>query len=290
MSIREKGYHNWTGHLTIRKNHWLPIVRFSIRQIYNKRFSKVLFAINLIPFLVFLFFSYLLYIANRPDMAFVSFFREIPEDVKTLDYFFYTFFCFGPTIFFHNFVLSLFCGSELISADLRTNALPLYFSKPINTIEYLIGKFLSLLFFLLIFSLLPAIFLLFIKLGFSGFDGISVKLVLGILGYPVLVGTAMSLFTLWISSLSANSRWVKALFFIIVFGLPAIGGTLTGISGGDNRFMLVDLTTNVIQTGHFFFSVKSELTTQPWISTSILFILSASLFFLISRKLKQIEV
>jgi ABC-2 type transport system permease protein len=290
MSIREKGYHNWNGHLTIGTNHWLPIIRFTIKQIYNKRFSKALFAINLIPFLVFLVFSYVLYVANRPDMAFVAFLKEIPAEVKSLEYFFYTYYCFGPTIFFQYIILSLFCGSDLISADLRSNALPLYFSKPLSQVEYIWGKFLSLLFYLLIFSFLPALILLFIKIAFSGFQGISLQLLLGIFGYPLLAGTTMSLLVLWVSSLSANSRWVKSLFFILLFGLPALGGTLKGISGGDARFMLLDITTNLVQTGNFFFTIKTESPMDPWLSASILFLLSLTLYFLILRKLKRIEV
>jgi hypothetical protein len=160
----------------------------------------------------------------------------------------------------------------------------------VSPLDYIWGKYISLLFYLLTFTLIPAIILLLIKIGFSGFDGVSIKLVIGILFYPLLVGSVMSLLTLWISSLSSNSRWVKALFFIFLFGLPAIGSILTGISGGDHRFMLIDLTTNIVQTGHFFFAVKSEIKTAPWISAIILLFMSMILFYLINRKIKRVEV
>ncbi len=290
MSIREKGYHNWNGTLVASPHKWLPIVRFSIRQIYQKRFAKALFAVNLIPLLIFLFFSYILYIANRPDMAFVSFLKEIPSDITTLDFFFYTFYCFGPIVFFRYIILSLFCGADLISADLRSNAFPLYFSKPIRAVDYLVGKFLSILLFLLLFSLFPALILLFVKIAFSGFHDIGWRLLVGVFFYPFLISSAMSLFVLWISSLSQNSRWVKSLFFVFLFGLSAVGGILTGISGGDRRFMLIDLNTNIVQSGHFFFNVKSDFTAAPWISALILLILSCLLFFLIIRKIKRTEV
>lgn len=290
MSVRERGYHNWSGSLTVNPKRWYIIFRFCVRQIYQKRFAKALFAIELIPFLVFLFFSYILYIANRPDMAFVAFLRELPDEVKSLNYFFHSFYCFGPTIFFHYIILGLFCGSELISADLRSNAFPLYFSKPLSPTDYLVGKFASLLFFLLVFSLLPGLILLLLKIAFSGFTDISLSLIAGIILFPLLIGSTVSLFTLWVSTLSSNSRWVKAMFFIFYFGLPAFGGILVGISGGDARYMLIDLNTNIMQAGYFFFSLKSEFVTAPWLSVSILITVACSLFYLISRKIKRIEV
>lgn len=290
MSIREKGYHTWSGTLVANPRHWLPIVRFSIKQIYQKRFAKALFAVELIPFLVFLFFSYILYVANRPDFAFVAFFKNIPKEVTTLDYFFHTFYCFGPTIFFQYIILSLFCGADLISADIRSNAFPLYFSKPLSSTDYLLGKFFSLLFFLLLFSLLPGFVLLLVKIAFSGLEGIHFRLLAGILAFPLLVGSVMSLFTLWISSLSSNSRWVKIIFFAFLFGLPSIGGILTGISGGNTHFMLIDINTNIAQSGHFFFKVQSQLDAPPWISVLILLFLGLAFFYLIARKIRKIEV
>jgi len=290
MSIREKGYHPWSGTLIAKPHHWFPIVRFSIKQIYQKRFAKVLFAIELIPFLVFLFFSYILYIANRPDMAFVSLLKELPAEVKTLDYFFHSFYCFGTTVFFHYIILSLFCGSDLISADIRSNAFPLYFSKPLSPLDYLLGKFIALLFFLLLFSLVPGLLLLLLKLAFSGFDGISLRLIIGIVAFPLITASFMSLFTLWVSSLSSNSRWVKIIFFLFLFGLLSLSGILTGISGGDTRFMLFDISTNISQTGHFFFHVKSNIVASPWISVLILVFTAGTLFYLVARKIKRIEV
>ncbi len=290
MSIREKGYHKWDGSLQKNPKRWWPVFRFTIRQIYNKRFAKALFAVELIPFLVFLFFSYIMYIANRPNAAILSFLRELPPEVRSLNYFFYSFYCFGPTVFFQYLILNLFCGADLISADLRSNAFSLYFSKPLTAIDYLIGKFFSLLFFLLLFSLLPGIVLLLLKIAFSGFDGLSLRLLFGILTFPLIAGSAMALMTLWISSLSSNSRWVKVIFILFFVGLSAIGGILVGVSGGDNRFMLIDVNTNIVQSGHFFFAIKSDLPVAPWLSALFLLTMASFFFYLIARKIRKIEV
>lgn len=290
MSIREKGYHKWDGELQKTPSRWWPIFRFTLRQIYNRRFAKALFAVELIPFLVFLFFSYIMYIANRPDAAVLAFLKELPPEIRTLDYFYYSFYCFGPTVFFQYVILNLFCGAELISSDLRSNAFSLYFSKPLTATDYLIGKFLSLLFFLLLFSLLPGFLLLLIKIAFSGFTDLTLHLLLGILFFPLIAGSAMAMLTLWISSLSANSRWVKVIFILFFLGLPAVGGIMSGVSGGDRRFMLLDIHTNIVQSGHFFFNVKSDFPLAPWLSVLLLLGLTAGLTGLIVRKIRKIEV
>lgn len=68
---------------------------------------------------------------------------------------FYNFFFFSMILM----VLSATMGASLIARDLRHNALVMYFSRAITRFDYLAGKFLALLLFLLVATLGPGLLL-----------------------------------------------------------------------------------------------------------------------------------
>ena len=64
-------------------------------------------------------------------------------------------------------VLSATVGASLIARDVRHRALLMYFSRSITRADYLLGKFLSLVVFLLIVTLGPGLLLFLGQLGMS---------------------------------------------------------------------------------------------------------------------------
>jgi ABC-type transport system involved in multi-copper enzyme maturation permease subunit len=64
-------------------------------------------------------------------------------------------------------VLSATVGASLIARDARHRALLMYFSRSISRADYLVGKFLSLVLFLLFVTLGPGLILFFGQLGMS---------------------------------------------------------------------------------------------------------------------------
>src|SRR6516162_7404892 len=62
-------------------------------------------------------------------------------------------------------VLSATVGASLVSRDVRHRALLMYFSRSITRVDYLIGKFLSLVLFLLFVTLVPGLVLFLGQLG-----------------------------------------------------------------------------------------------------------------------------
>lgn len=64
-------------------------------------------------------------------------------------------------------VLSATVGASLISRDVRHRALIMYFSRSITRADYLIGKFLALVLFLMVVTLLPGLLLFLGQLGMS---------------------------------------------------------------------------------------------------------------------------
>ena len=64
-------------------------------------------------------------------------------------------------------VLSATVGASIISRDVRHRALLMYFSRSITRADYLLGKFLALVLFLLLVTLGPGLLLFLGQLGMS---------------------------------------------------------------------------------------------------------------------------
>ncbi|MBI3858604.1 MAG: hypothetical protein HY293_23200, partial [Planctomycetes bacterium] len=64
-------------------------------------------------------------------------------------------------------VLSATVGASLIARDVRHRALLMYFSRSITRVDYLVGKFLSLVLFLLLVTLGPGLLLFLGQIGMS---------------------------------------------------------------------------------------------------------------------------
>jgi ABC-2 type transport system permease protein len=129
------------------------------------------------------------------------------------------------TISFHYFmawelwlamILVLLAGPSLISQDIRYNALPLYFSRPLRRIDYFLGKLGVIVALLGIAIVVPAFAAYLLGLAFS-LDVSIVRDTAGILlasvAYGLVIAVSAGLLILALSSLSRNSRYV-ALFWM----------------------------------------------------------------------------
>ena len=122
-------------------------------------------------------------------------------------------------------VLILLVGPRLISQDLRFNALPLYFSRPLRRVDYLAGKLAIIAAFLGLMIVVPAVIAYALGLLFS-LDWTILRDTFGLLvssvAYGAVVAVSAGMLVLALSSLSRNSRYV-VLFFL---GIWVIGGVL----------------------------------------------------------------
>jgi ABC-type transport system involved in multi-copper enzyme maturation permease subunit len=73
-------------------------------------------------------------------------------------------------------------AAPLIAEDRRAHALPLYFSRPIGHIEYVVGKAASAAFFLALLLVLPRICMYLVEVGFSETDGTAMRQMPTLLG------------------------------------------------------------------------------------------------------------
>ena len=131
---------------------------------------------------------------------------------------------FDKQIGFWGFLLAALVGAPLIAEDRRARALPLYFSRPIGHVEYVLGKAASAAFFLCLLLILPRVSMYVINVAFS--DGVAFKQLPtllrscadGALGVVLLTSIALG-----VSSLTERPTYA-ALFLL------GLGVILTGLS------------------------------------------------------------
>ena len=117
------------------------------------------------------------------------------------------------------------CAPSLISHDVRSRAFLLYFSRPLTRAQYILGKFGTVAFFLMITCTLPQLILYLFAVLLS--PDISVLAYTWDIPLRVLLASATmiiptSLLALMFSSLTTESRFATfGWFFIWIFGLAA---------------------------------------------------------------------
>src|SRR4029077_19239589 len=127
--------------------------------------------------------------------------------IWTLSYFFF----FEVETFFA-MIIVLLVGPNLISQDLRFNAIPLYFSRPLRRIDYFLGKLGVIGVFLFAVAVLPALIAYLLGVGFSLDVGViadTYRILLAAVGYGLLIVVSAGTLMLALSSLSRNSRYVS---------------------------------------------------------------------------------
>lgn len=253
MTIKEKGYTHWEGELLRKRIPWWPITRYGIRLTFQKKFFKFLLFLAMIPAVVFLVAVYL---SERLE-DFRTMVQDAPRLLQVNASFFKTYLT-NDFLLFMLVLLLVFAGAGLIADDLKYNSLQLYLSRPLKKRDYLLGKAAVVVFFVGLLTLVPALLLFIMKLVFSGslqFFFNHPWLPLAVVGNFVLVTTFFSFYTLLLSSLSKNRRYV----IILIVGLYFFSDILFGIFYGifrDEHFALLSIKINLQQLGAYLFGVR----------------------------------
>ena len=287
MTIKEKGYSHWDGEFLVRKFPWWPITRYGIKLTFQRKFFKFTFPLSLLPaifFLVGIFLSERLEDYPRLSGDILQFLQINPGYFKA--YFTLSF------MLFIMLMIVIFCGSSLISDDLKHNSLQLYFSRPLKKKDYFLGKTAVIVFFLFIITLIPGLVLFIMKLVFSG----SLKfflsyplLPLSIIGYSLIVTGFFSFYTLLLSSLSKNRRLVA----ILIFGIYFTSDIVFLIFRSEFRshyVSLVSLRANLQQVGAHIFGQKTPYDISWIFSFLVLLGICVLAGFVLRNKVKGVEI
>jgi len=275
--IHDQSYRRYTGtRLPVGKS-WSVIAGQGIRAMLAKRAFLGLMIVAWIPFIVRSVQIWAL--AYFPQAA--SVIAITPETFR--DFLNQQ----GVWVFF----TTIYVGSGLIAADRRANALQIYLSKPLLRTEYVGGKLLVLVSFLLGITLLPALLLILLQIGFSG--GTFIKnnfFVVPAVILASLIQVIVASFTmLALSSLSKSSRYVALLYTGAIFFTEALFNALRIITGS-TRVAWVSITANLNQVVDVIFRVPARYETPVIVSVLVLLALVVVSISVLERRVKGVEV
>jgi ABC-2 type transport system permease protein len=239
MPIFDQGYQHWDGALSGPLCRWWTITRHGVRAQLRNRFVRLFLVVAYVPALVLITVLAVWGLLEQQAESVLSLLKRLlpaemiaqPQDFRlavwTIAYSF-----FFKAELFVSMLMILLIGPNLISRDLRFNALPLYFSRPLRRLDYLFGKLGVIGFFLAGVVILPAIFAYILGVGFS-FQLSIIQETYRLLGASVLYGMIIAVsagtFMLALSSLSRRSIYVGMTWLGFWIVTTTLAGLLTVI-------------------------------------------------------------
>ena len=285
-TVREKGYYHWDGQLAERRFPWWPITRTGIMLAFKKRGFRFLFAGAFLPGVVFLGFIY-----ASENLENFKFMLHSSTQILSITPGSFKLFFMLP-LFLPWLLMLVFAGSGLIADDLKHNSLQIYFSRPLRKKDYLLGKMAVVFFFILAVTLVPGLLVYIFKLIFAGSFKFFLSypwLVLSIIGFSVVLAVFFAFYTLLLSALSKNSRYVMILVFIVYLFSHIFYGILHGIF--KTPYMaLFSIRENIDQVGAVVFAQKPAHPIPVLWSCLVLAGICGLSALILSRKIRGVEV
>ncbi len=238
MPIFDQGYQHWSGRLSAPIWRWLAITRHGVRVGLGSRMLRYFLLMAWLPALLLIVVLCLWGMVERKSetvSAFAPIFEFLIGSAVRLEPRLYRvevwticFSCFLSLELSIAMVLVLLVGPDLISQDLRYNALPLYFSRPLSRLDYFLGKLGIPVVFVGLVIVVPSVIAYLLGLAFSLDYTIlrdTYRVLLASVAYGLFIALSAGLLVLALSSLSRNSRYV-ALFWLCVW---IVSGVVTFI-------------------------------------------------------------
>jgi ABC-2 type transport system permease protein len=227
MPVFDQGYQHWHGKLGGQAWRWLPITLHGARIQLKNRWVRVGMLAALFPALLLSAFLAIwsLFEKNSSLLTpFLFFFENLPAAIKSGPKGFRTAFWtlafrqfFSIQLFF-SMILVLLIGPDLISQDLRFNAIPLYLSRPVRRFEYFLGKLGVIAAYLSVVTIMPVLVAFLLGIGFSLDPSVfrdTAWLLCTSIVFAGIVVVSAGLLMLALSSLSRNSRYVGAMWLAL---------------------------------------------------------------------------
>jgi ABC-2 type transport system permease protein len=263
MAVYKRTYTQYAGPVTDERWRFMVLPRYSLRAVFETRFSSAAYMIALVPHLIALV---LIYLRGHIDALLALDFREATalQFISVDGGFFLTLFTFETVI---SFFLVAIIGPGLISPDLANNALPLYLSRPFSRLEYVLGKLSVLLILTSLITWVPGLLLFAIQTSLAGlswsWDNQRIL-------WAILLSSWIWMLTISLIAL-ALSAWVKwkpvaaASLFGIFFVAAGFGTVSNGIL--ETRWgILLSLGSAIRMVQRWLFLNESQyrLPMPPW--------------------------
>jgi ABC-2 type transport system permease protein len=216
MSIHEQVYRPWTGIPASRGRSWWVISRWGVGLQLRRRWFLLLLLAALIPFFV--------------RAVQIHFFGRLEaQGMVRVDPLFFRNFLVQQNLWL--FFIALLSGSGLVASDWRHRALGFYFSRPLTALDYGLGKFGIVGFFLALVSFLPGELLFLMRVLYGGGDGFGARYAwvpLSIALFSACQVAAFGAAALAASSLARSGR-LAGLLFAALYLLPDLVRQILGL-------------------------------------------------------------
>jgi ABC-type transport system involved in multi-copper enzyme maturation permease subunit len=277
MPIHDQGYRRYLGTRAAIGRSWQVMARAGVMSVITRRIFIGLMIFAWLPYVVQ---AVRIYVSNI--MAQASFLAPKGETFREfLDQQ-------GLFVFF----VTIFVGAGLIANDRRANALQLYLSKPMTSVEYIAGKLAILFVFLVSVTFLPAMMLLLTQAIFAGsFEFIrnNIYLLPAITLFSLAEVLLASTTMLALSSLSKSSRFVAIMYAGLFFFTLALFNALRGITGR-TTFAWLAPSAALAQLGDLIFRIQPRYQLSPWIAALTVLVLIAGSIWILMRRVRGGEI
>jgi ABC-2 type transport system permease protein len=248
MPIFDQGYQHWSGEVSGHAWRWVAVARQGIRVGLKNRFLRYVLFAAWAPALGLVLMVCMWGLLERKS-SLAAMFTQImsflqPGVVSDPKYYRVDIWRLAYGYFLQvelrfAMVLILLVGPGLISLDLRFNALPLYFSRPLRRIDYFLGKLGVIMAFLFMVMILPSIVAYILGLAFS-LDITILRDTFGILmasvAYGLIIAFSAGFLILALSALSRNSRYVALLWVGLWFVSGIVSTVLQSVDSEQRRY------------------------------------------------------
>ena len=280
MPIYEESYSPWYGELKSQPQTWWVIARTGIRLLW-KKWMIVLVLLSYIPFFVRAVQIYLM--TRFGDKI------EIAKTVKGLQI---------NARFFHEFLQSqafflllifIVAGAGLIANDRKFKALFIYFSRPVNFWDYIIGKFTIVGFYGALITLVPGLLLFLIRILLArdaSFFNKYFWIPFSITGYVLIVLFTMGGLILALSATSRNATSAAIFFFSLITFPDVLQKILYKIHG----IGLISLNADLKQVGSLLFGLRYPFHFSVWLGFAVLIGIVLISLVVLRIKVKPTEV
>jgi ABC-2 type transport system permease protein len=276
MPIHDQGYRRYAGKRAPHGRAWWIIARTTmLASVHSRRFVGLLL-VAWAPFVVRAVQVYL-----SANLARASFLAATAETFRDF---------LGQQAFFVFLITILLSGA--IADDRRANALQLYLSKPLTRVEYVVGRLVPILVFVMGVTFAPAVLLLLLQIAFSGsVDFLRQNLfLLPAITLVSLVQALLSGFAiLALSSISKSRRFVAVMYAGILFFTSAMVQALRQITGSRTWAVLspgdmIDVLTDAV------FRVRAEPPVSVGVAVGVIVALIAVSIWVLERQVRGVEV
>jgi len=193
-------------------------------------------------------------------------------------------------------IACILLGSGLIAEDRRSNALELYFSRPVSVAQYLMGKLATMAVLIAAVTVIPTFLLVLFDASMSATDRTVLAGKAALLGRTLLAGAVLvsipSLFIVTASSLTLRARNAAILFLGLVVMLEfVLAGILVGVFS-EPYFHLIRPGFNIFQVCAWLLGSQTNLDSSVpvWLSAVMLAAWVAVLVPLLVRRVRPVEV